>query len=60
MDTKNANYNSDTYPYQSTFYLDAQNYSQFEILSLVSARFNDIYFNSGYLTLDTGGTWEFL
>jgi hypothetical protein len=43
----NTNDNYTHYPYENVFYLDAQNYNKFEVVSLVSVRFHDIYLNSG-------------
>ena len=56
IDTNSALYSSgQQYPFNHIFHLDAQNYNKFEVMSLVSVRYNDIYYNSGYLTLDATG-----
>lgn len=51
VDIYDSKYNGDQYPFQSTFKLDAGQYKRFTKTSVVSVRFNNIFFNSGSLRI---------
>lgn len=56
IDTSDPRYVNKTqynqYPFNFNFYLNAGQYAKFEVMSIVSVRFNNIFHNSGYFYVD--------